>query len=153
MDYKTLIMAQAFGGDGGGGDTVEPLEVTANGTYEESGKAYSPVTVNVSGGASLETIQLDFDAINGDGVTNVKVQYMNENGQYVTDMPTVSRKTYTVAKHTVIIISFTDESYSVYVTSPSDGVGGILFRDTDNPPHKVYYLDAINNLVFSLGTD
>lgn len=30
--------------------TIEPLNVTANGTYSESGKAYSPVTVNVSGG-------------------------------------------------------------------------------------------------------
>ena len=28
---------------------IEPLEVTQNGTYSESGKAYSPVTVNVSG--------------------------------------------------------------------------------------------------------
>lgn len=32
--------------------TIEPLTVTQNGTYQESGKAYSPVTVNVSGGGS-----------------------------------------------------------------------------------------------------
>lgn len=32
--------------------TVEPLSVTENGTYQESGKAYSPVTVSVSGGTS-----------------------------------------------------------------------------------------------------
>lgn len=32
--------------------TIEPLNVTQNGTYQESGKAYSPVTVNVSGGGS-----------------------------------------------------------------------------------------------------
>lgn len=32
--------------------TIEPLTVTQNGTYQESGKAYSPVTVNVSGGTS-----------------------------------------------------------------------------------------------------
>ena len=33
---------------GGGGDiTVESLNVTANGTYQEEGKAYSPVVVNV----------------------------------------------------------------------------------------------------------
>ena len=32
--------------------TIEPLTVTQNGTYAESGKAYSPVTVNVSGGGS-----------------------------------------------------------------------------------------------------
>lgn len=41
------------GGGGGGGTTVEALSVTQNGTYTApSGKAYSPVTVNVSGGSS-----------------------------------------------------------------------------------------------------
>lgn len=37
---------------------IEPLEVTQNGTYSESGKAYSPVTVNVSssGGANFGTV-------------------------------------------------------------------------------------------------
>ncbi len=36
---------------------IEPLTVTANGTYAESGKAYSPVVVSVSGGggASIAT--------------------------------------------------------------------------------------------------
>ena len=36
---------------------IEPLEVTQNGTYSESGKAYSPVTVNVSGGGSNKNVQ------------------------------------------------------------------------------------------------
>lgn len=40
-------------GSGGGGVTVEALSVTQNGTYTApTGKAYSPVTVSVSGGAS-----------------------------------------------------------------------------------------------------
>lgn len=40
-------------GGGGGGTTVEALSVTQNGTYTApTGKAYSPVTVNVSGGSS-----------------------------------------------------------------------------------------------------
>lgn len=34
--------------------TIEPLTVTQNGVYSESGKAYSPVTVNVSGGGSVQ---------------------------------------------------------------------------------------------------
>lgn len=34
-------------GGGGGGVTVESLSVTQNGTYQEEGKAYSPVVVNV----------------------------------------------------------------------------------------------------------
>lgn len=40
------ILEQGTGG-GGGGVTVEPLSVTENGTYQEEGKAYSPVNVNV----------------------------------------------------------------------------------------------------------
>ena len=36
---------------------VEPLSVTANGVYSEAGKAYSPVTVNVSGGGG--SVQYD----------------------------------------------------------------------------------------------
>ena len=38
--------------------TIEPLSVTQNGTYSESGKAYSPVTVNVSGGGSSKNAQV-----------------------------------------------------------------------------------------------
>ena len=34
--------------------TVEALSVTDNGIYSEQGKAYSPVTVNVSGGGSTK---------------------------------------------------------------------------------------------------
>lgn len=35
---------------------IEPLSVTQNGTYSEAGKAYSPVTVNVSGGGGSLTV-------------------------------------------------------------------------------------------------
>lgn len=69
----TLITGTATGGGGSGGNvwqdqdgyvhlddegttpiTVEPLSVTQNGTYTApTGKAYSPVTVNVSGGGGL----------------------------------------------------------------------------------------------------
>lgn len=41
----------------GGGVTVSPLSVTANGTYTApSGEAYSPVTVNVSGGGGTSNV-------------------------------------------------------------------------------------------------
>lgn len=44
----------------GGGVTVEALSVTENGTYTaESGKAYSPVTVNVSGGGTDDLLLLE----------------------------------------------------------------------------------------------
>ena len=55
--YPALVDAiQA--GSGGGGVTVEALSVTSNGTYTApTGTAYSPVTVNVSGGGGdIETI-------------------------------------------------------------------------------------------------
>lgn len=39
----------------GGSIEIEALTVTENGTYSEEGKAYSPVTVNVSGGADIPT--------------------------------------------------------------------------------------------------
>lgn len=38
--------------------TIEALNVTANGTYSEAGKAYSPITVNVPEGAVLKTVSL-----------------------------------------------------------------------------------------------
>lgn len=48
IDTNALIMAQVLGG-GGSSVTVEPLSVTANGEYTApTGKAYSPVTVNVA---------------------------------------------------------------------------------------------------------
>ena len=49
-----IVVAKALAGGGGGSSiTVEPLSVTENDTYTApTGKAYSPVTVNVSGGSS-----------------------------------------------------------------------------------------------------
>ena len=44
--------------------TVEPLSVTQNGTYQETGKAYSPVTVNVQGGGGGtgdDVVFIDYD--------------------------------------------------------------------------------------------
>lgn len=52
-DLFDIVVARKLSGGGGGGTTVEALSVTQNGTYTApSGKAYSPVTVNVSGGSS-----------------------------------------------------------------------------------------------------
>lgn len=50
MEGKTF--AEVVEGGGSGDITVEPLNVTENGTYTApEGKAYSPVTVNVEGGS------------------------------------------------------------------------------------------------------
>lgn len=52
-DLFDIVTARKLSGGGGGGTTVEALSVTQNGTYTApSGKAYSPVIVNVSGGSS-----------------------------------------------------------------------------------------------------
>lgn len=53
MELYDLLLAKSLGGSGGGGVTVEELNVTANGDYSEAGKAYSPVHVNVSGGGDV----------------------------------------------------------------------------------------------------
>lgn len=49
MENKTFAEATSGGGGGGGsGITVEPITITQNGTTTApSGKAYSPITVNV----------------------------------------------------------------------------------------------------------
>ena len=53
---KEMFLEAAAQGGGGGGVTVEALTATENGTYTApSGKAYSPVTVNVAQLTSLAT--------------------------------------------------------------------------------------------------
>ena len=54
MDLFDVVIARKLSGGGGGSSiTVEPLSVTENNVYTApTGKAYSPVTVNVSGGSS-----------------------------------------------------------------------------------------------------
>ena len=48
MENKTFAEATSGGGGGGSGITVEPITITQNGTTTApSGKAYSPITVNV----------------------------------------------------------------------------------------------------------
>lgn len=48
MDFYDILLAKSLGGEGGGSSVdVEPLSVTENGTYEEEGKVYSPVDVNI----------------------------------------------------------------------------------------------------------
>lgn len=57
MNYYDILLAKKLGG--GGSVTINPLSVSANGTYSAPiGTAYSPVTVNVSGGGGgADTLQ------------------------------------------------------------------------------------------------
>lgn len=58
MSYAMGLAAGKKGGGGGASVAVEPLSVIENGQYTaETGKAYSPVVVNVQSGANtVETI-------------------------------------------------------------------------------------------------
>lgn len=61
------------GTGGGGGITVEALSVTENGVYTApSGKAYSPVTVNIPSSAGKRTIGVQGAMGDSDGYIDVK---------------------------------------------------------------------------------
>lgn len=47
MSFFDILLAKKLSGGGGGDVTIEQLDVTENGTYSETGKAYSPVNVNI----------------------------------------------------------------------------------------------------------
>ena len=71
----------------GGGVTVSPLSVTTNGTYTApSGEAYSPVTVNVSGGGGTTPVSpkavnfIDYDG-------TVLYSYSESDALALTDLP------------------------------------------------------------------
>lgn len=80
-----IVLPKASGG--GGNIIVEALSVTQNGTYTApTGKAYSPVTVNVSGGSSLpvaEEKQINF--IDYDGT--IRYSYSSAEWANVTSLP------------------------------------------------------------------
>lgn len=72
-------------GTASGGGVIEPLSVTSNGTYTASGgvDGYSPVTVNVSGGAANE----DNDVIFIDYDGTVLYDYTTAEALALTEMP------------------------------------------------------------------
>lgn len=58
-------------GGSGGGETIVPKTITANGTYnasDDNADGYNPVVVNVSGGAS--DIDMEASVVNGEAVTS-----------------------------------------------------------------------------------
>ncbi len=92
---------------------IEPLSVTANGTYTApNGKAYSPVTVDVSGGGGT-TVNVGFTGAS----TNPKICYIDANGTYHSEGANVDSSTYTfywsasVLENSVVII-FYDAAYN-----------------------------------------
>lgn len=76
---EALFQAALVGGSGGG--TVEPLNVTANGTYAEVGKSYSPVVVNVGGTVSEPWKQINFIDFDGSVVYSfTKADFLASSG-------------------------------------------------------------------------
>lgn len=73
LDLFDVLLLRKFGGGSGGGSsvTVEPLTVTSNGTQTApSGKAYSPVTVNVPQPSGTMTIGISQNGTTAEDVTN-----------------------------------------------------------------------------------
>lgn len=89
------------------GVEIEALTVTENGTYSEEGKAYSPVTVNVSGGGSSdfsfaevtlnitppEYIELDYEII------QAKFEYPSDSPSYECMCETTNQKVNIILYH------------------------------------------------------
>lgn len=111
---------------------VEPLSVNTNGTYTApSGKAYTPVNVNVSGGGS--TVAVGFT----NASSNPKICYIDSNGVYHSEGGTYDGATYTyswsanVTENAVIII-FYDPTYmgAVYSNLSQEEVVSLGARAT-----------------------
>ena len=88
MDIIDYLLAKKKGS--GSQVTVESLTVTANGTYSEAGKAYSPVTVAVPLGTKSITANGTYDATDDSlkGYSSVSVDVpLPENAYLLKDIP------------------------------------------------------------------
>lgn len=126
---------------------VNPLSVTANGTYEaDEGEAYSPVTVNVPNGGLVDTVTTldtggDFHQITGtaitgtvdiraNGVFNV-AQYENANVNVTDEGPTLQTKTG---------IAPTESSQTIVADAGYDGLSSVQI----DPVSSTYVGSGIN---------
>ena len=87
MDYFDILLAKKLSGGGGGEITVEGLSVEENGTYTApSGKAYSPVVVNLPLGEKAITANGEYNA-SADDLKGYSKVTVNVEGYKVKSMP------------------------------------------------------------------
>ena len=143
---------QSSGGGGGSDITVESLSVTENGTYTApTGKAYSPVTVNVESGGGVEYTKLEHkeyvynlanDTTFNEITPSTTVQTISSTENIDIDIPAVDLDSYDIIAITsgyVEPVYSTDTpttpfekkvccNYISQFTRGEDIVGGILAR-------------------------
>ena len=146
------LLGQHIGG--GSSVTVEPLNVTENDTYTApEGKAYSPVTVNVAGGASFGPLQSvtvsevlpavgdDFYAaasiyeVNGGGIVFAQIV----NGFIAAGLTAVS---YGMSQYTEcdVYVCVVDENYKYTSVTPWDGTVTVGSMEIGGDPCATYTL-------------
>ncbi len=76
MDIMDIAIAKQLVGGGGTSLTIEPLVATQNGTFEETGKAFSPVTVNVDGWELLKETEYEVESYTSSSITTIENIYL-----------------------------------------------------------------------------
>ena len=115
---RAIALGKAAGGQG---ITVESLSVTENGTYTApSGKAYSPITVNVSGGGGTVVALINATYNAGDTVTCSKgaiTLTSDSSGSYLFNVPEAGSWTLTDGTITRTVTAAYGEARSVHFES------------------------------------
>lgn len=83
MSFYDILLAKKLGGGGGSSVSVEPLSVSQNGTYSETGKAYSPVSVNVPNSYSASD---EGKVVSNGALVAQTSQTIDSNGTYDTTL-------------------------------------------------------------------
>jgi len=129
FDPVSYAMGKQAGGGGGSSVTVEPLSVTQNGTYQETGKAFSPVTVNVQ---DLEIREpADVTLIDYDGT--VLHTYTAAEFLALTALPANPDRT--AEGLTALGWNWTLADAKTYVTAHGMLVIGQMYKPTDDKVH------------------
>lgn len=126
--------------------TIEALNVTANGTYSETGKAYSPVNVNVAGGLVLRPNPLPQTKVINNTPGNVRLSFIHirdENGRIgITTTPfigpnsnnTVGAPSYVYGRNNYYLGMLIEADTPITVPTPYPYVGytGLVPTTIDN---------------------